>query len=87
MKHVLRAWSMQHWMESCNPSELLANPYFFCENGKEFSWLEIAQEIGKGLHSAGKIKSPEPRSIPKDLWEEPIVGLHEPGILCDNPLT
>jgi len=61
-----------HWMETCDPSELLANPYFFCENGKEFSWREVAEEIGKGLHAAGKIESPEPRSIPMELWNERI---------------
>ncbi len=61
-----------HWMETCDPNELLPNPYFFCENGKEFTWREVAEEIGKGLHAAGKIESPEPKTIPKELRQEPI---------------
>ena len=59
-----------HWMESADPKELLANPYFFCENGYEASWKEVATEIGKGLHAAGKIKDPNPKEFPKDLYND-----------------
>lgn len=73
----------QHYMEQNSPNVTLTNPYFYCENGKTFSWYEVAQEIGKGLHKAGKIDSPEPKQIdPKyydDLYggyTEAVVGLN-----------
>ena len=39
------------------------NPYFFADNGVEFSWAEAAENIGRILHKAGKIASPEPREL------------------------
>lgn len=44
-----------HFMEKSSPAPLLENPYFFCENGQEFSWKEVAEEVAKGLHNAGKL--------------------------------
>jgi hypothetical protein len=52
-----------HWMEKADPKALLTNPYFFCENDYEASWKEVATEVGKGLHAAGKIQDPQPREI------------------------
>lgn len=72
-----------HHMETSPPSEFLNNPYFFCENGHDTSWKAIAEMIGKGLHKAGKIENPEPRTVPtsdyEDLWGEytgAVVGLN-----------
>ncbi|KAF2229576.1 NAD(P)-binding protein [Viridothelium virens] len=59
-----------HWLEKTAPEEVQKNPYFFCENGKEFSWREGAEELGKALFEAGKIDSPEPRTIPEDLYKD-----------------
>lgn len=63
-----------HHMESSAAAEFLANPYFFCENGHDTSWKAIAVMIGQGLHKAGKIENPEPRTIPEseygDLFQE-----------------
>jgi hypothetical protein len=44
------------------------NPYFFCENSKEFSWRKVGVEVGKALHRAGKIVDPVPRSFPPELY-------------------
>ena len=63
-----------HWMEKASPEEVLENPYFFCESGKEFSWKEAAEVIGKALYKAGKIKSPEPRTIPEELYGDIFVS-------------
>ena len=60
--------TLLHWMESSTPEEVLENPYFFCENGAEFSWHEVGTEVARSLHDAGKIQDPEPREIPKELW-------------------
>lgn len=72
-----------HAMESHPPSFTLQNPYFLCENGREFSWREVGVEIGKALFEAGKIKDPEPRTFReedyKDLFgpaTDPVVGLN-----------
>ena len=64
----------KHWLENTPPEEVLKNPYFFCENGKEFSWREAAEQIGKALFEAGKIRSPEPKTIPKDLYRDLFVS-------------
>lgn len=72
-----------HWMEQAEPQELLDNPYFFCENGAEKSWKEVGQEVGKALYEAGKIQDPEPRSVPKSMyndlfgpWSGAVIGLN-----------
>ncbi len=59
-----------HWMEEADPREVLANPYFFCENGYEASWKEVATEVGKGLHAAGKIKDPTPKEFSEDMYDD-----------------
>lgn len=72
-----------HHIETSSPEVLLDNPYFFCENGKEFSWLEVGQEVGKALHAAGKIKEPEPKTFPEEKygdlfqeWTPAVIGLN-----------
>ncbi len=57
-----------HWLEGDESNGVAQNPYFFCENGEELSWGECATEIGKALHSAGKLKSPNTATIPEDLY-------------------
>ncbi|EXJ85788.1 hypothetical protein A1O1_06156 [Capronia coronata CBS 617.96] len=57
-----------HHMESAPADEFLKNPYFFCENCHDTSWKTVAEMIGSGLHKAGKIQDPTPRTIPKDLY-------------------
>lgn len=59
-----------HHMEKSGPASLLENPYYFCEGSgeKEASWKDVASAIGEGLHKAGKIKDPAPRTLPKDLY-------------------
>ncbi|KAF2714521.1 NAD(P)-binding protein [Pleomassaria siparia CBS 279.74] len=49
-------------------SALVENPYFFAENGTEFSWKEAAEKIGQILYKLGKIPSPETKAWePSDL--------------------
>ncbi|KAF2089273.1 NAD(P)-binding protein [Saccharata proteae CBS 121410] len=72
-----------NWMESTIPSEVLKNPYFFCENGREFSWREAAEEIGKSLHKAGKISDPEPREVTENLYGD-LFGDWTPGVIGLN---
>ncbi|CAM1508736.1 Fc.00g055840.m01.CDS01 [Cosmosporella sp. VM-42] len=57
-----------HYMESTSGEEVLKNPYFFIENGEEYSWERCAEEIGKALHKAGRIQDPNPRQIPSNLY-------------------
>ncbi|EXJ93415.1 hypothetical protein A1O1_01807 [Capronia coronata CBS 617.96] len=70
-----------HYMESAPAEEVLADPYFFIENGEEYSWKRAAEEIGKALHKAGRLSDPTPRQIPPELysyvfgeWSGPVVG-------------
>jgi nucleoside-diphosphate-sugar epimerase len=49
-------------LDTAVPSAL-ENPYFFADNGAEFSWAEAAENVGRILYKAGKIASPEPREF------------------------
>ena len=57
-------------MEKSSPASLLSNPYYFCEctGDREVSWKEVATAIGEGLHKAGKIQDPTPKTLPEDLY-------------------
>lgn len=57
-----------HWLEKANAAQVLETPYFFCENGHEVAWGDAVAEIGKALHGAGRIESPEPKEIPEDQY-------------------
>jgi nucleoside-diphosphate-sugar epimerase len=57
---------LRYMQRDASPEDLVANPYIFCDNGKEFSWKEVAEEIGKILHSKGLIASPEPRTFDEE---------------------
>ncbi|KAH6986948.1 hypothetical protein EDB80DRAFT_817595 [Ilyonectria destructans] len=59
-----------HYMESTSGDKVLESPYFFIENGEEYSWERCAEEVGKGLQKAGKIQDPTPRQIPSDLYND-----------------
>ncbi|KAF1987905.1 NAD(P)-binding protein [Aulographum hederae CBS 113979] len=65
------------------PAEDLANPYFFCENGKEFSWLEVAQHVGNALHAKGLIKSAQTKTFPEDAYDD-LFGPDTPAIIGLN---
>ena len=57
-----------HWLEESPESVVLEHPYWFCENGEEISWGEVAAMIGRSLQPLGKVQSAEPREIPESEW-------------------
>ncbi|KAJ4305901.1 hypothetical protein N0V90_001434 [Kalmusia sp. IMI 367209] len=59
-----------HFIESSSASALLKNPYFFCENGKEFSWKEVAEQVGKALKDKGLLKDAEPKEFSRENWDD-----------------
>jgi nucleoside-diphosphate-sugar epimerase len=59
-----------HHMESTPPSAFLSNPYFFCENGREFSWREVAEQVGTSLKEKGLLKDAEPREFSEKDWDD-----------------
>ncbi|KAF2452218.1 NAD(P)-binding protein [Karstenula rhodostoma CBS 690.94] len=59
-----------HYMEKSPASVFLDNPYFFCENGREFSWREVAEQVGKSLKEKGLLKDAEPKEFSEKDWEE-----------------
>ena len=65
--------AIQRAIETKPPQWLLENPYFFCENGAEFSWREVAENIGHALHKAGKIKDPDPKTFPDAAYDNLFV--------------
>jgi len=85
--HVLdlaRAYlTLLHYMEATPSSTFSDNPYFFAENGSEFSWREVAEQIGRNLHDAGLIPDPAPRSVdPADYAD--LMGDLSPLVLGMN---
>ena len=72
-----------NFAERAPAEELLQNPYFFCENGVETSWKEVAAEIGKILFERGKIEDPTPRTIPKELYGD-LFGEETPVMIGLN---
>eukprot|EP01103_Thecamoeba_quadrilineata_P019835 TRINITY_DN8227_c0_g1_i1.p1 TRINITY_DN8227_c0_g1~~TRINITY_DN8227_c0_g1_i1.p1 ORF type:complete len:343 (-),score=50.12 TRINITY_DN8227_c0_g1_i1:141-1169(-) len=70
-----------HYMEATSGEKVLENPYFFIENGEEYSWGRCAEEIGKALEKVKKIQDPTPREIPRELynylfgeWSVAVIG-------------
>lgn len=74
-----------HHMEQATPAQLLENPYYFCEctGDDEPSWRDVASAIGEGLHKAGKIKDPQPKTVPEDLYDD-LFGEITPAIIGLN---
>ncbi|KAI4863550.1 NAD(P)-binding protein [Hypoxylon rubiginosum] len=63
-----------HHLESTPASspEILENPYYFIEatGDEEPSWKDIASVIGSELHKAGLIADPNPRTIPRENYND-----------------
>ncbi|EXJ96081.1 hypothetical protein A1O1_01207 [Capronia coronata CBS 617.96] len=59
-----------HFLEHATPEAVRENPYWLCENGEEFSWMEAATVIGDSLCKAGKIADPTPKQPPRELYKE-----------------
>ena len=72
-----------HHIESSPPSEVLENPYFFCENGKDYSFKEAAEEIGKALHTRGIIDDATPREFKKADYDD-LFGEVTPAVIGLN---
>ena len=54
-----------HWAEHAPDQAALENPYFFCENGEEISWGEIAELIGESLQPLGKVNDAKAKEVPE----------------------
>lgn len=59
-----------HAIEQNDPSWVLNNPYFFCENGNEFSWKEVGERIAESLHKVGRIKEQSCREFTASDWDQ-----------------
>ncbi|RMZ80255.1 hypothetical protein DV738_g2923, partial [Chaetothyriales sp. CBS 135597] len=65
--------AVMHYLERADLADVLANPYWLCENGEEFSWREAAEVIARGLAQAGKLKSATAiGNPPPELYSELI---------------
>ncbi|EFY85434.1 NAD dependent epimerase/dehydratase family protein [Metarhizium acridum CQMa 102] len=72
-----------HWIEEAEDSDPeLQNPYFFCESG-EVTWGEVSAIIGKGLYNAGRIATPETKSIPESDYGD-LFGPFTPDVVGCN---
>jgi len=59
-----------HHLESMNQGSATENLYWFCEDGHEFTYRDLADTIGKALHERGRIADPTPREPPEALFGE-----------------
>ncbi|PNS14597.1 UDP-glucuronic acid decarboxylase 1 [Sphaceloma murrayae] len=62
--------TMLQWLISSPPEVALEHPYFFCENGEELSWGEIAACIGQSLYDAKVLPDATPRQIPTEQYND-----------------
>ena len=75
--------TLLHWMEQSSPTEVLKNRYFFCENGEELSWPEVAENVGRTLHEKGLLKDAKPRVVPKEQYDD-LFGDFTPAVIGLN---
>ncbi|CAK3902302.1 Hypothetical predicted protein [Lecanosticta acicola] len=75
--------TMLQWLEQSPPEVALEHPYFFCENGEELSWKQLATFIGEDLHAAGRIAQPDPREIPKEQYHD-LFGPYSMVVIGSN---
>ncbi|OQO02588.1 hypothetical protein B0A48_12116 [Cryoendolithus antarcticus] len=81
---LARAYLMiLHWAESAPDSATSGSPYFFCENGEEISWGDVAGMIGKGLHSAGKVDAASAKEIPGQEYVD-VFGPYSAVVIGSN---
>jgi hypothetical protein len=72
-----------HAMEYRPSSFTLENPYFFCENGRDFSWKEVAEDVAIGLAKVGKLKGPKANTVPEGDYDM-IFGRDMASVLGAN---
>lgn len=75
--------TLLHWLEKSPADTALEAPYFFCENGEEISWGEIAGMIGKQLKAAGRVEDPTPKEIPSDQYDD-LFGMYSAVVIGSN---
>ncbi|EXJ95037.1 hypothetical protein A1O1_00155 [Capronia coronata CBS 617.96] len=75
--------TLLHWLEQTDAQNVLHDPYFFCENGLEFSWGEAVAVIAKELYKARRIESSEPKTIPENLYDD-LFGDTTPWVVGSN---
>jgi nucleoside-diphosphate-sugar epimerase len=71
------------WLERSPPEVALEHPYFFCENGREASWGELAGMIGRELKAAGRIADATPREIPPEQYDD-LFGKYSVVVIGSN---
>ncbi|KAK5169709.1 uncharacterized protein LTR77_005687 [Saxophila tyrrhenica] len=75
--------TLLQWLENSPPQTALEHPYFFCENGQELSWSEIAAIIGDELKAKGIISDPTPKQIPESQYED-LFGMYTNVVIAQN---
>ncbi|KAK5164533.1 uncharacterized protein LTR77_009739 [Saxophila tyrrhenica] len=78
--------TLLHSLEKATPQTANENIYYFCEctGNHELSWYDYSKLIAESLHSAGKIKDPEPQTLKDEaLWGD-LFGSVTPGIVGVN---
>lgn len=71
------------WAETSPEAATTSNPYFFCENGEEISWGEIAEMIGEQLHALGKVDSAQAKEVPREQWND-LFGAYSSVVIGAN---
>ncbi|KZV95876.1 NAD(P)-binding protein [Exidia glandulosa HHB12029] len=72
VKDLARAYVvLLHALEKSDDTAwLYENPYFFCENGREFSWKEVAENVAESLVKAGRLPKVDVRPFERSHWEQ-----------------
>lgn len=71
-------------MRNSEPKTFLRNPYFFAENGIEFTMGEAAKHIGRVLYQMGAIQSPQEQTFSEDHYQDVFGPLTPVGLGCNS---
>ncbi|TKX26469.1 NAD dependent epimerase-like protein 5 [Elsinoe australis] len=71
------------WLEESGPEVALEHPYFFCENGREVTWGEMAGVIGEELYAVGKVEGKGAREIPEEEYGD-LFGRYSLVVIGQN---
>ncbi|KAH6645312.1 hypothetical protein BKA67DRAFT_584768 [Truncatella angustata] len=72
-----------HSLENIPEDETVKNLYWFCNNGEEISWGQAATEIGAALYKAGRISSPQTKTIPRENYGD-VFGTYSDIVAGSN---
>ncbi|KAH8179498.1 NAD(P)H-binding domain-containing protein [Sarocladium implicatum] len=88
IKDLARGYiAILHWLEGVSTKEANLNHYWFCENGEDLSWGDIAAGIGRVLFEAGRLPEPSVKTLPRSEYNNMFGAQATDLVLGSNART